>query len=162
MSYRRECRSLVVVGAGPAGLAAACEAAALGMETVVLDENDRGGGQLNKQIHKFFGSGAHGAGKRGYEIAGEMLERCGELGVELRLNHLAAGVFPDREIMVRGPGEVYLLDCDNLIIAAGAVEKPLAFPGWTLPGVMGAGGAQTLMNLYGVLPGERVAVIGTG
>lgn len=162
MSYRREQGRLVVVGAGPAGLSAACEAASLGMPTVVLDENDRGGGQLNKQIHKFFGSGAHGAGRRGFEIAEELLGRCAELGVDLRLNHLAAGAFDEREIMVRGPGGIYLIDCDDLIVAAGAVEKTLAFPGWTLPGVMGAGGAQTLMNLQGVLPGERVAVVGTG
>lgn len=162
MSYRREHVSLVVVGAGPAGLAAALEAASRGLRVTVLDENERGGGQLNKQIHKFFGSGTHGAGRRGYEIAADLLEKCREAGVELRLDHLAAGVFPERELMVRGAGEIYLLACDNLVMATGAVEKPLAFPGWTLPGVMGAGGAQTLMNLNGVLPGKRVAIIGTG
>ncbi len=162
MSYPRERADLVVVGAGPAGLSAACEAAELGLEPVVLDENERGGGQLNKQIHKFFGSGAHGAGRRGFEIAEGLLERCAGLGVDLRLGHLAAGAFEERELMVRGPGGISLLECGALIVAAGAVEKPLAFPGWTLPGVMGAGGAQTLMNLQGVLPGRKVAVVGTG
>jgi thioredoxin reductase len=162
VSYPRERADLVVVGAGPAGLSAACEAAELGLRPVVLDENERGGGQLNKQIHKFFGSGAHGAGRRGFEIAEGLLERCAGLGVDLRLGHLAAGAFEERELMVRGPGGISLLECGALIVAAGAVEKPLAFPGWTLPGVMGAGGAQTLMNLQGVLPGKRVAVVGTG
>lgn len=162
MSYSREAADLVVVGAGPAGLSAAIEAAELGLRAVVLDENERGGGQLNKQIHKFFGSGAHGAGRRGFEIAEELLERCESLGVDLRLGRLAAGAFKQRDLMVRGPGGISLLECGALIVAAGAVEKPLAFPGWTLPGVMGAGGAQTLMNLQGVLPGRRVAVVGTG
>ncbi len=162
MSYPRESADLAVVGAGPAGLSAAAEAAGLGLKAVVVDENERGGGQLNKQIHKFFGSVEHGAGRRGFEIAEGLLQHCAGRGVDLRLGHLAAGAFAGRRLLLSGPGGVSLLDCGALIVAAGAAEKPLAFPGWTLPGVMGAGGAQTLMNLGGVLPGRRVAVVGTG
>ena len=58
--------------------------------------------------------------------------------------------------------EVYTCKADNIIIATGASENTLAFPGWTLPGVMGAGSAQTQMNLHGVMPGKRVLMMGSG
>mgnify|MGYP000196447781 FL=1 len=60
---------LVVIGAGPAGLSAAIEAASKGLDTIVFDENARPGGQLFKQIHKFFGSKEHKARIRGVDIA---------------------------------------------------------------------------------------------
>ncbi len=82
--------------------------------------------------------------------------------MEVRLNSLAAAFFGDGSILVRDPEKVYLLRSKNTIIATGAVEKTLAFPGWTLPGVMGAGGAQTLMNVHRVLPGRRIAMVGSG
>jgi NADPH-dependent 2,4-dienoyl-CoA reductase/sulfur reductase-like enzyme len=59
---------LLIVGAGPAGLSAACEAAKAGVQVMIIDENLRPGGQLFKQIHKFFGSRVHRAGTRGFRI----------------------------------------------------------------------------------------------
>ncbi len=162
MSYTCEERDLVVIGAGPAGLCAALEAVSHKCDPLVLDENHRGGGQLLKQVHKFFGSHHHGAGKRGFQIGEELVEKCEEKQVEIRLNSLAAAFFQDGSILVRDPKKIYLLKSKATIIATGAVEKPLAFPGWTLPGVMGAGGAQTLMNVHRVLPGRRIAMVGSG
>ncbi len=162
MSLPREKQALVVVGAGPAGLCAAREAARAGMPVVVLDENDRGGGQLFKQIHRFFGSRHHGAGKRGYEIGVELMRSCTDEGVEIRLYSTAIGFFPGGELMVDGPQGIYLIEPSATLIATGAYEKSTAFPGWTLPGVMGAGAAQTLVNVHGVLPGRRVLMAGSG
>ncbi len=160
--YPLEERELVVVGAGPAGMCAAETAAACGMDVLLLEESLRCGGQLIKQIHKFFGSLEHGAGKRGFVIAGDLERSCRSRGVEIRTGSPVVGCFNDGRILVRGDEGLYLLRPKATIIAAGATEKPLAFPGWTLPGVMGAGAAQTLMNLSGVLPGKRVAMIGSG
>lgn len=162
VSLRKEPAESVVVGAGPAGLCAAIELAKAGVRTVVIDENHRGGGQLFKQIHRFFGSQHHGAGKRGFEIGEELTEQCVETGVEIRLSSTVLGFFPGGELMVDGPEGVYLVEPEAAVIATGASERSLAFPGWTLPGVIGAGAAQTLVNVHGVLPGKRVLMVGSG
>jgi NADPH-dependent 2,4-dienoyl-CoA reductase/sulfur reductase-like enzyme len=162
MTLRREEVPLVVIGAGPAGLCAALEASRAGIPAVVIDESLRGGGQLFKQIHRFFGSHHHGAGKRGYEIADDLVEECRKADVEMRLSSSVLGFFPGGEMMVDGPRGVYLLLPRAAVVATGASERCAAFPGWTLPGVMGAGAAQTLVNVHGVLPGERVLMLGAG
>ncbi|MDY6795407.1 MAG: NAD(P)/FAD-dependent oxidoreductase [Actinomycetota bacterium] len=162
MNLSRERMEVAVVGCGPAGLCAAMEAARTGAEAVILDENHRGGGQLFKQIHRFFGSHHHGAGKRGYQIAEELARGCLEEGVELRLASTVLGFFESGELMVDGGDGVYLIKPEAVVLATGAIERSLAFPGWTLPGVMGAGAAQTLVNMHGVLPGRRVLMAGAG
>ena len=79
---------LIVIGAGPAGLSAAIEAASKGLKVVVFDENDRPGGQLFKQIHKFFGSKEHKAKIRGFRIGQQLLEEADKAGVEVVLGLL--------------------------------------------------------------------------
>ena len=76
-------KEMVVVGGGPAGLAAAIEAAKRGVEVLVIDANLKAGGQLFKQIHKFFGSSAHRAGVRGIDIGADMLKEAEALGSQL-------------------------------------------------------------------------------
>ena len=90
---------LVIIGAGPAGLSAAKEAAQLGVKVLVLDENDRPGGQLFTQTHKFFGSKEHSAGIRGFQIGESLLEDIKKLEVEIFLNATVYGIFPDKTIM---------------------------------------------------------------
>ena len=85
---------ILVIGAGPAGLSAAIEAAKYGAEVLVVDENNKPGGQLFKQIHKFFGSRRHKAGVRGVDIGTELLEEVEKLGVEVMLNTVAYGFYP--------------------------------------------------------------------
>lgn len=85
---------VAVVGAGPAGLSAAGKIADLGGEVTVFDENSRPGGQLFKQIHKFFGSSKHGAGERGIHIGQQLLDECKEKGVNIYLNSIVYGIFP--------------------------------------------------------------------
>jgi NADPH-dependent 2,4-dienoyl-CoA reductase/sulfur reductase-like enzyme len=84
---------LAIVGAGPAGLSAAVEAAGHGVRTTIVDENARPGGQLFKQIHKFFGSHRHSAGVRGFRIGEQLLAQIEELRVEVALNTAAYGFF---------------------------------------------------------------------
>ncbi|MDI6894927.1 MAG: NAD(P)/FAD-dependent oxidoreductase [Candidatus Bipolaricaulota bacterium] len=159
---------LAVVGAGPAGLACAIEAARAGVHTVVVDENDRPGGQLFKQIHKFFGSAEHWAGRRGFEIGEELLAEASRLGIRVLLRHAAVGLRLGEEggfelwVWDQARGLLGRLSADRVAIATGASENALAFPGWTLPGVMGAGAVQTLLNVHRVLPGRRVLMVGSG
>lgn len=154
---------IVIIGAGPAGLCAAIEAARAGAKVVIIEENHRAGGQLFKQIHKFFGSKEHQAGKRGFQIGEALLEEVGQLGVEVWLGTEVCGINPQLVLwVVKNKKEHISLQADKVILAAGAIENPLAFPGWTLPGVMGAGAAQTMANVYRVLPGKRILIIGSG
>lgn len=153
---------LIVVGAGPAGLSAAIEAAGKGMNVIVFDENARPGGQLFKQIHKFFGSKEHRARIRGFVIGQQLLEEADRAGVHVVLDATVIGLYKDKEIVVKIGDEIHHLKGDAILIATGASENMVPFDGWTLPGVMGAGAAQTLMNLHGVLPGKRVLMLGTG
>lgn len=105
---------LIVVGAGPSGLSAAIEAAKKGMRVIVFDENDRPGGQLFKQIHKFFGSKEHKAKVRGFKIGEELLEEAAKAGVEVSLNSTVVGMYQDKEITVRQGEEIFHYKGDAL------------------------------------------------
>ena len=153
---------LIVVGAGPAGMSAAIEAAKHGARVTVFDENSRPGGQLFKQIHKFFGSKEHHAKVRGFVIGEELMEEAARLGVDVRLDSTVIGLYQDKEVVVRKGDEVSHHKADAIVIATGAAENMVTSEGWTLPGVIGAGAAQTMMNLHGVRPGDRVLMLGTG
>ncbi|MCL2388366.1 MAG: NAD(P)/FAD-dependent oxidoreductase [Defluviitaleaceae bacterium] len=155
---------LCVIGAGPAGLAAAIEAAKQGVSVTIIDENIRAGGQLFKQIHKFFGSKEHHAGVRGFDIGEKLLKEAGSLGVDIRLRTAAYGIFEGNKIGIHASIDKRngIVDAKKVIIATGGMENSPAFSGWTLPGVMGAGAAQTLANLYGIKPGEKAIMVGSG
>ena len=153
---------LIVVGAGPAGLSAAIEAAGHGMHTLLVDENSRPGGQLFKQIHKFFGSKEHKAKERGFRIGSELLSQAEAAGVEVLLNAAVIGIYAEKEILIRRDEQVIHYKADYILAATGASEKLIPFDGWTLPGVIGAGAAQTMMNLHHIKPGSRILMVGTG
>lgn len=153
---------LIIVGAGPSGLSAGIEAAKRGLRVVIFDENEKPGGQLFKQIHKFFGSKEHRAKVRGFVIGQQLLDEAAEAGVEVVLNATVIGLYQDKEIVVKRGDEIEHFKGNAVIIATGAAENMVTFPGWTLPGVIGAGAAQTMMNLHGVLPGKRVLMLGSG
>ena len=155
---------VLIIGAGPAGLAAAIELGKLGVDTLLIDDKARLGGKLVLQTHKFFGSVEDSyAGERGYKIA-ELLERKLKRSPSVRvwLNTTAVGVFADRIVGVI-TGSVYRRVLpQKLLIAMGAREKMLAFPGNSLPGVFGAGAFQTLVNRDLVKPSSRVFIVGGG
>lgn len=163
---------ILVVGAGPAGLSASIEAAKQGATVLLVDENPRVGGQLIKQTHKFFGSKHEKAGVRGVEIAEELgreVERY--KNIKILLESTVFGVYEDFSydgftfgVMKRENYKSRLVKvyCRKVIVSVGAMENMLLFPGNDLPGVYGAGGVQTLMNVYGVKPGNRVLMVGAG
>jgi len=159
-------KDVVIIGSGPAGLSAAIEAANYDLEVAVIDENSKPGGQLFKQIHKFFGSEEHKAGIRGIDIGNALLGEAERLDVNVLLDTSVLGIFNKNGSQVlalkESENKIKELSFKKLIIATGAREKPLAFPGWTLPGVLGAGAAQTLTNIHGVLPGKRILMVGSG
>jgi NADPH-dependent 2,4-dienoyl-CoA reductase/sulfur reductase-like enzyme len=160
-------KEMVVVGSGPSGMAASIEAAKRGVEVLVLDENNTAGGQLFKQIHKFFGTSTHYAGVRGFNIGKELLEQFKQYGVELWLNSRVVGLFDDNCVMVEQGKEgtsktLHIIKGNKIVLATGGAEKPISFKGWTLPGVMGAGAAQTMINVCRVLPGKKVLMVGSG
>lgn len=153
---------VIIVGAGPSGLSAAIEAAKRGLKVIVFDENEKPGGQLFKQIHKFFGSKEHHAKIRGYKIGEDLLKEAAEAGVEVVLNATVTGLYQDKEVTVRIGDAIHHYKGDSIIVATGAAENMVTFPGWTLPGVIGAGAAQTMMNLHGIKPGQKVLMLGSG
>lgn len=153
---------LIVIGAGPAGLSAAIEAAKHGIKPIVFDENAKPGGQLFKQIHKFFGSKEHKAKIRGFRIGEELLKEAETYGVEVVLNATVIGLYNEKEVTVKIGDEVRHYRGDSVLVATGASENMVNFKGWTLPGVIGAGAAQTMMNLHRIQPGKRVLMLGSG
>jgi thioredoxin reductase len=153
---------MVCVGAGPAGLAAAIEAARNGVDVVVFDENERPGGQLFKQIHKFFGSREHHAMERGFNIGQSFLDEARQLGVNVSLNSVVLGIYENGVLNVQIRDRIEQVKAEKTVVAAGAAENMIPFPGWTLPGVIGAGAAQTMANIHGVRPGNRILMVGSG
>lgn len=119
---------LIVIGAGPAGLSAATEAAKHGLHPLVLDENEKPGGQLFKQIHKFFGSKEHKAKIRGFKIGEELLAEAEKYGVEVMLNATVIGLYPEKEITVRIGDEVKHMKGDAILVATGASENMVTVP----------------------------------
>ena len=160
-------KDVLVIGAGPAGLAASIEAGKYGASVLLVDLNMQPGGQLFKQIHKFFGSSAHRSGTRGYDIGKQLLKEAEESDVEIWMQSTVIGIFPGNKIAIEkgldsGEKEMVTMQAKKIIIATGASENAIRFKGWTTPGVMGAGAAQTMINVNHVKPGQKIVMLGTG
>ena len=155
---------VLIIGGGPAGITAALELAAHDVEILIVDDKHRLGGKLVLQTHSFFGTVADCyAGTRGTDIAVNLagdVEQCPS--VKVMLNATAVACYEDRKIGVVSDGEYILVSPKVLLVATGAREKALAFPGCDLPGVYGAGAFQTLVNRDLVRPSERLFVVGGG
>jgi len=154
---------IMVIGGGPAGLCAALSAAYLGAKVLLTERDDVPGGQLVKQTHKFFGSEKQYAGDRGIHIGQMLLSKAQTSpNIEIWVNSTVLGIYEDGIVTVEHDDKHIKVEPKRIIIATGAAEKFLAFPGNDLPGIYGAGAVQTLMNVAGVKPAERVLMVGAG
>jgi len=156
---------VLIIGGGPAGLSAAIELGKRGIEALIIDDKHRLGGKLVLQTHRFFGSiETVYAGTRGIDIAARLEQEVRSFpSLRVWLQSAALAVFSDHKVGVLAKGKKYVLvSPDVLLVAAGAREKNLAFPGNTLPGVYGAGAFQTLVNRDLVKPTSRLFIVGGG
>ncbi len=156
---------ILIIGGGPAGLSASKVLLEEGIKVILIDDKERLGGKLILQTHKFFGS-QHDvyAGKRGIEIARILEDSIEDYSkVEIWRKSTALAIFSDGLVGVLKEGKEYvLIRPRHLLIATGAREKMLIFPGDTLPGVYGAGAFQTLVNRDLVKPAEKLFIVGGG
>jgi sarcosine oxidase subunit alpha len=155
---------VLILGGGPAGLCAAIELGKLGVQVLIVDDKPELGGKLTLQTHQFFGSVADcWAGTRGVEIGQILAAEVAALPtVEVWLDSSAVGVFLDKKVGVVHPEGYRLVEYDKLLVALGARERTLVFPGCDLPGVYGAGAFQTLVNRDLVKASQKLFVIGGG
>ena len=152
---------VAVIGAGPAGLSAAVTAADAGLAVVIVDNQPDVGGQVYRGIRT--------ADNRRCRILGQdyaagrallgTLERA-------RVCHIAGAsvweVTPDRQIFYSRGGEAAVLRARHIVLCTGAVERPMPFPGWTMPGVMTAGAGQILLKTSGIVPPSPTVLAGSG
>ncbi len=156
-------KELIIIGGGPAGLSAAKMALEAGIEVLLIDRSPSLGGQLIKQTHKFFGSKKQYAKMRGIDIAKKLVNDLeGYANLEIMMDATVVGLYPDKVLTVFYDGKYIRYQANAIIVATGASEKFLAFENNDLRGIYGAGAIQTLMNVYGVLPGKEVVMIGRG
>lgn len=157
---------LAIIGAGPAGLSASLTAGKLGLKHIIVDDNPKPGGQLLKQTHKFFGSSELFCGIRGFEIARILPEEIAKLNyAQFLLSASVIGAYPNDngfDLAVVQEEDLIKIRTKTLIGALGAQENFLLFENNDLPGIYGAGAVQTLMNLYGIRPGKRALLVGSG
>lgn len=157
-----ETYEVLVVGGGPAGLAAATEAAGLGLSVGVADERVTLGGQIYKQLGPGFRVRDPQALGPEYLRGRALIEGAEQSGATLMLNTAVVAIRGDQAVLVEGDRPARTVTARKLILSPGAYDRPVVFPGWTLPGVLTAGGAQTLVKTQRVLPGRRIIFAGSG
>jgi thioredoxin reductase/bacterioferritin-associated ferredoxin len=157
-----ERHEIVVVGAGPAGIRAAVEARAAGAEVLVLDDAPRPGGQIYRQLPPELSPGPGDPLGSSRRKSGPLLDDLQRAGAVVSAGTEVWGVQPERVLLLHHAGRARVVQAGALVLAAGAYDRPAAMPGWTLPGVVTAGGVTALVKAQRVLPGQRVLLAGTG
>ncbi len=150
---------VAVVGAGPAGLSAALAAARAGAQVTLIDGALRPGGQYFRQAAAEFRVRESSRHQR----QGQALwENVVAAGVRFLPETVVWGAFEGNLLALHGPQAPSALQAQAIILATGTYDRPVAFPGWTLPGVMTAGAGQALLKHQRILPGKRILLAGTG
>lgn len=158
---------IVIVGGGPAGLAAAAEAKKSGTDSILILERDKElGGILNQCIHNGFGLHTFKEELTGPEYAARFIEQVKELGIEYKLNTMVMDISSDKVVtaMNREDG-MFVIQAKAVILAMGCRERArgaLNIPGYRPAGIYSAGTAQRLVNREGFLPGREVVILGSG
>jgi NADPH-dependent 2,4-dienoyl-CoA reductase/sulfur reductase-like enzyme len=152
---------LVIIGCGPAGMAGACEARALGLSVVVLDEQAEAGGQIYRRVSS--------APQPLRDLLGEDYAAGQSLATAFRnsgARHIGSAavwnVSPAGEVDYVAGGHSQKVSGKFVLLASGAMERPFPIKGWTLPGVMGAGAGQIMLKSAGALPQDPVVLAGCG
>lgn len=173
----REHLRLLVVGTGPAGLAAALEAARQGVQVTLVDEHPVDSALMGLDVPFHFGQRMSGATRNKSRMmeaiaaADERIAEAFEVGVDVRLGVSAWGLFSPKPglrwltqsaVGLSDGDSTWYASFDAAIIAAGRRDVGLAFPGWELPGVMGVTAAQTLLHRYDALESQRIVILGSG
>ena len=153
---------ILVIGAGPGGLVAASVAAEAGAEVIVLDERLAGGGQYYKQPSSVDNVPESLSRDRQFSDGRLLIERVMRSGARVLPGNQVWGAFVPSEFAVFDGEQSSIYRPNRTIVATGAYERGLPTPGWTLPGVMTTGAAQSMLRSYGTLPGRRVLIAGNG
>jgi thioredoxin reductase len=168
--------AVVVIGAGPSGIAAAIEAAGTGASVLLVDENPVSGALMGNDVPLYFGGRMTAATQNSERMLEAIfmsmpaLETALEADVEVMLGTTAWGVYrngagvaslPEQVVGLADAERSWLVGFDRLILATGARDLALAFPGWNQPGVMGAAALQMLLTRYDAFAGQRVLVLGS-
>ncbi len=157
---------VIVIGGGPAGLAAACAAAEEGAQRVLIVERDRElGGILNQCIHNGFGLHHFKEELTGPEYAQRFVEQLRETNVEVLLDSMALEVEPELRVHVTSPAGYRVLEAKSVVLTMGCRERTrgaIAIPGTRPAGVLTAGSAQKYLNMEGYTVGRRVVILGSG
>ena len=150
---------IAVVGAGPGGLRAALAAAQAGAQVTLIEGSPHPGGQFYRQT----AAGLRVSDPMRHQREGQALwEKVSAAGVRFLAETVVWGAFEGRLLALHGPQAPAMLQAEALVLSTGAYDRPVAFPGWTLPGVMTAGAAQALLKQQRILVGKRILLAGTG
>jgi NADPH-dependent 2,4-dienoyl-CoA reductase/sulfur reductase-like enzyme len=152
---------LIVIGAGPAGMAAALTAAKLGVKTALLDEQPRPGGQIYRNVTRVSPEEARILGPD-YLYGQTLATPLADAGIDCHFSTMVWDIAPDLTISALSGGRGLQLQAPELIVATGAMERASPILGWTLPGVLNAGAAQIAFKSGGSIPSGRIVLAGGG
>lgn len=159
-------KQLVVIGGGPAGLAAAIAAKKAGLDDIVILERDeRLGGILNQCIHNGFGLHTFHEELTGPEYAQRFIDEVKDLGIDCLLNTMVLDLDADKKVTFVNENGLQTIQADSIVLAMGCRERPrgaLNIPGYRPAGIYSAGTAQKLVNIDGLMPGRNVVILGSG
>src|SRR4051812_26199956 len=158
---QRETYDVVVIGAGPAGLAAAATTAGAGLSTLMVDENAGPGGQVWRAINSTPVRNKAVLGED-YWAGAEIAQAARDSGAEIIHRATVWSLDRNLELGISVAGGSAFVKASRVILATGAQERPFPIPGWTLPGVMTAGAAQTMLKTSGFVPDARTVIAGQG
>ena len=153
---------VLVIGGGPAGLAAAVDAATTELSVCVVDERPTFGGQIFKQPGRGFRVTNAKALGHDYARGRRLIEAAERSGATLLARTSAVAIRGTSVVLVEDGEHARVVEARRVIVAPGAHDRPVVFPGWTLPGVITAGGVQSLVKTQRVVPGQSIVFAGSG